>query len=88
MRTTLDIEDDVLQAAREVARLQKRPIGAVISSWARSALVRGPPVDGGEQPCPPRVESPLAKYGIDPLPKRGVIVTNELVKRLRDEEGV
>ncbi|MEO5735747.1 MAG: hypothetical protein ABIN96_06490 [Rubrivivax sp.] len=88
MRTTVDIEDDVLQAAREAARMQKRPIGAVISSWARSALLQGVGNGDDGQPHTHRVESPLAKHGIEPLPRRGAIVTNELVNRLRDEEGI
>ena len=44
MRTTLDIDDDVLQAAKEIARREKRTAGAVVSMLARSALTapRGP----------------------------------------------
>jgi hypothetical protein len=30
----------------------------------------------------------LAHYGIHPLPARGSIVSNELIDRLRDEEGI
>jgi hypothetical protein len=30
----------------------------------------------------------LASYGISPLPARGGIVSNELIERLRDAEGV
>lgn len=84
MRTTLDIEFDILQAAKETARLQKRSAGAVISEWARSALSR----NAVELPEPPRVESALARYGITPLPRRGGVVTSELVRRLMDEEGL
>jgi hypothetical protein len=28
------------------------------------------------------------KYGFMPLPHRGVIITNELVNRIREEEGI
>lgn len=38
MRTTLDIEDDVLLAAKETARRDKLSIGAVISDLARRTL--------------------------------------------------
>jgi hypothetical protein len=34
------------------------------------------------------VEEPLALYGTQPLPARGGIVTNELIDRLRDLEGL
>ncbi|MDQ3600830.1 MAG: type II toxin-antitoxin system VapB family antitoxin [Actinomycetota bacterium] len=42
MRTTLDIDDDVLAAARSLARIERRSIGAVLSALARSGL--RPPV--------------------------------------------
>lgn len=38
MRTTLDIEDDVLFAAREIARREKKSLGQVISELARRAF--------------------------------------------------
>jgi len=38
MRTTLQIDDDVLDAARELAASQRRPVGSVISDLARRSL--------------------------------------------------
>ncbi len=38
MRTTLDIADDVLHAAKERARREKKTAGEIISELARSAL--------------------------------------------------
>jgi hypothetical protein len=38
MRTTLDIADDVLQAAKERARRERKTAGEVISELARSTL--------------------------------------------------
>jgi hypothetical protein len=87
MRTTLDIEDDVLLAAKEIARREKKSLGQVISELARRAFGATP--GGGEQPpAPPRASARLAQYGIQPLPARGKVVTNELLERLRDEEGI
>ncbi len=87
MRTTLDIADDVLFAAKEVAKREKRPLGAVISDLARKAFGdRSLPAE-----TPPKVASTtdwLASYGIAPLPSRGGLVTNELVNRLREQEGI
>jgi len=83
MRTTLDISDDVLFAAKEVARRERRTIGDVLSTWARAALLRP-----DQTPSAPTVEEPLARYGIHPLPPRGGVVTNELVNRIREEEGI
>jgi hypothetical protein len=38
MRTTLAIDDDVLTAAKEMAAVQNRTVGKVISSLARQGL--------------------------------------------------
>ncbi len=35
-----------------------------------------------------RVDRKRTAFGITPLPKRGGVVTNELIDRLRDEEGI
>lgn len=42
MRTTLDIDDDVLQAAKELARRGKRTAGHVLSALTRRALTPVP----------------------------------------------
>jgi hypothetical protein len=52
VRTTLDIADDVLQAAKERARRRE----------------------------------PRAHYGLRPFARRGGIVTNELIDRLREDD--
>ena len=79
MRTTLDIADDVLQAAKERARREKKTAGEIISELARSAL--NAPSE------PPRAQEPKARYGFRPFPKRGGIVTNELIDRLREDDA-
>ena len=38
MRTTLDVEDDVLDAVRSLARAQGRSMGTVLSELVRRAL--------------------------------------------------
>ena len=79
MRTTLDIDDDVLAAARDRAKREKKSIGEVISELARAALV-----------APPQgltVREPKALYGVRPFPKRGGIVTNELIDKLREDDA-
>lgn len=40
MRTTLDIEDSILAAAKEVAGASRSSAGAIISEWARNGLSR------------------------------------------------
>jgi len=43
MRTTLDIDDEVLTAAKEIARRHRTTAGAVISELARRALTQPGP---------------------------------------------
>jgi hypothetical protein len=81
MRTTLDIDDEVLQAAKEIARRQQSTAGAVLSELARSALT-------GHRYVSETVAEAPAFYGFRPLPAAGRVVTDEVVKKLRDEEGV
>jgi hypothetical protein len=74
MRTTLSIDDDVLSAAKEMALMEKKSVGEVISSLARRAL--SPP----ETSTKTRNGVPLLK-----LRKGAPRVTSELVHRLREE---
>ena len=82
MRTTLDISDDVLLAAKETARRQKVSVGEVISQLARRSLVQAAAPASGRNAAP---RNRLASLGIHPLPKRGGIVTNETINQLRDD---
>ena len=38
MRTTVNMDDDVLEAAKSIARAERRGVGAVISDLARRGL--------------------------------------------------
>ena len=42
MRTTLDIDDDVLQAAKELAAVRRMTAGQMLSELARRALTPAP----------------------------------------------
>jgi hypothetical protein len=74
MRTTLVIDDDVLSAAREMAAVEKKTVGEVMSSLARSAL--------SSRPSKARTRNgvPLLK-----VHKGAPRVTSELARQLRDE---
>jgi len=88
MRTTLTIDDDVLQAAKEIGRYERRPAGAVISDYFRQAYDRRDQwSEATPEPKSARDEA-LAARGIVPFPRRGVIVTNEDVNRIREELGI
>jgi hypothetical protein len=74
MRTTLDIEDDVLLAAKELARRQRLPIGKVLSNLARRTLTQHR--SGGTRQGVP----------LFPVQDHGGVATLDLVNRLRDEK--
>jgi hypothetical protein len=78
MRTTLDIADDVLEAAKERAQRERKTVGGMISELARRALTT---------PQPPSGKEPKAVYGLKPFARRGDIVANELIDKLRDEDA-
>ena len=82
MRTTLEIEDDVLLAAKELARRSGTTAGRVISNLARQALTQ--PAAAANR----RAKEPAAVHGFRPFPSRGSVVTNEQVDKLREDEGV
>lgn len=73
MRTTLDLEDDVLLAARAIARQRGLSMGKVLSDLARQALTQQP--------------ANTSRHGVPlfPVQPDAGPVTLELVNRLRDE---
>jgi len=79
MRTTLDIDDDVLDAAKERARRERKTAGQVVSELLRRALTLP------EQPR--TVNEPPALYGFRPFPPGDVVVTNALIDELRRDDA-
>ena len=73
MRTTLDIEEDILFAAKEIARQKKMTVGQVVSDLARKSLTRKSPVSHKDG---------LPLFPIQP---NAGAVTLEIVNHLRDE---
>ena len=73
MRTTLDIADDVVAAAKELAAAERRSLGSVISELARRGLT------------PARVE---AGEGLPVIrvPAGTPAITPEMVRRALDED--
>jgi hypothetical protein len=74
MRTTLVIDDDVLSAAKEMAALENKSVGEVISSLARRAL------SPEESKLKSRNGVPLLR-----VRKGATRVTSESVHQLREE---
>lgn len=82
MRTTIDIANDVLQAAKEHARRENKTVGEVISELARRALTTP-----AASTTPPKRLKPRVVHGFRPFEKRGGIVTNELIDKLREDDA-
>ncbi|HEX4239860.1 MAG TPA: hypothetical protein VHZ53_00505 [Steroidobacteraceae bacterium] len=81
MRTTLDIDNDVLHAARERAKREKKTLGETISELARRALTAPPP------PRSSSSKEPKAVLGFRPFASRGGLVTNDAIDKLRDDDA-
>ena len=78
MRTTLDIEDDVLQAAKEIAGRERSTAGLVLSRLARAGL------RGSDRTAPAKLRN-----GVPVFPARSdEVVTLEHVQKLMDDEGI
>jgi hypothetical protein len=71
MRTTLNIDDDVLAAARELAAAQKTTAGKVISGLVRRALTESESRSGREY-----------RNGLRLTPRAERVVTPELIEEL------
>ena len=81
MRTTLDLDPDVLASAKEIARREGTTAGRVLSDLARCALTQGdvPTASRGA------ARRPATAFGFKPFARRGGVVTNERIQTLRDE---
>lgn len=64
MRTTLDVDDDVLSVVRVLARQERRSVGKVLSSLARRGLRPTPNGDEDGFPLFP-VSADAAVFGPD-----------------------
>ena len=77
MRTTLDIDDDVLLAIKELGQREKKTASMVLSELARRALAA--------TPAPSKTKA--GKHGFRAFGRRGGLVTNERIDQLRNESG-
>ncbi len=79
MRTTLDIDPVVLSAAKDVARLSRRSLGAVISQWARKGL---------EASRTPPSELERNGFPLFSVPAGTAPVTTEIVREILADEDL
>lgn len=76
MRTTLDIDEDVLRAAKEIAGLRGKTAGQVVSELLRQAIQT------------PRTADRKMRNGVPLIRRRAgaPVMTMALVNQLRDEQ--
>ena len=74
MRTTVNLDEDVLEMAKSLAAKERKPLGEVISALLRQSVVPAP------SPKSERNGIPLF-----PVSPKGRSVTPEIVKALLDE---
>lgn len=73
MRTTLEIDDDVVDAARELAALERRSLGSVVSELARKGLTPAQIATAEDMP-------------VIRVPAGTAPITPEMVRRALDED--
>ena len=74
MRTTLNLDDDVLRAVKEIARLRGSTAGEVLSELAREALGRAS-------------TSGAVRNGVpilDPVPGAGIVTSADVADLVED----
>lgn len=74
MRTTLDLDNDLLEAARAIARVERRSLGRVVSDLVRRGLVPATPRVGDEEGFP------VFRVGAGAAP-----ITDEMVQAALEE---
>jgi len=74
VRTTLDLDDDILQVAKELAQQQGKTAGRMVSELVRKAL---------EPATPPRMRNGVPLFTPKPGARKPSLT---LVNRLRDSE--
>lgn len=82
MRTTLDLEDDLLAAVKELSRMHHVSAGQMVSRLLRESLV------GRHAADLPGATAERMVGGFRPFPARGKVVTNAQIDALRDADGL
>lgn len=72
MRTTLEIDDDIVEAARALAAAEKRSLGSVVSDLARRGLTPARVAVDGDLP-------------VIRVPQGTAAITPDMVRRALDD---
>ena len=78
MRTTLNLDEDVLLLARQVAQRERLSLGEAVSRLARNGANR--------PPTPLRTQPPKGRFAL--LGARDEVITPAHIRELMDSEGI
>jgi hypothetical protein len=78
MRTTLNIDEDVLAAAKELSQMRGCSMGRVVSDLCRAAIFTGTNI----------TKHARSAAGFRTIPCHGNVVTEEVVNAFREIEGI
>ena len=88
MRTTLDLDEDILNAAKSLAKAGQTTAGRIISDTMRRAIQMGLADPSQTIATHSLVMEPQAVHGFVPLTSSGQqIVTSDMVRAIRDDIG-
>ena len=88
MRTTLDLDEDILAAAKSLAKAGQTTAGRIISDTMRRAIQLGLADPSPSMPAKSVAMEPQAVHGFVPLTSSGQqIVTSDMVRAIRDDLG-
>jgi len=88
MRTTLDLDEDILAAAKSLAKAGQTTAGRIISDTMRRAIQLGLADPAQARPSTVVAMEPQTVYGFVPLTSSGQqIVTSNMVRAIRDDIG-
>lgn len=90
MRTTLDIDDDILALARSISKSRHTSLGSVVSEFARQGIGQGAVHQAVGAESESELDRRLLELGLVPFPRNPALplVTDELLRELRDTEGL
>ena len=88
MRTTLDLDEDILAAAKSLAKAGQTTAGRIISDTMRRAIQLGLADTSQTMSVKTLAMGPQAVYGFVPLTSSGQqIVTSDMVRAIRGDIG-
>ena len=88
MRTTLDLDEDILALAKSLAKAGQTTVGRIISDTMRRAIQLGFADPAQAISSPLVATEQLSVYGFLPLTAPGQhIVTSDMVRAIRDDIG-